>query len=80
MARQYPRFLFSNPQNTKSTGPFIVHLLPPKMICRVDSHFHPYKIITLDVFDPCDEKDLAEVEQAMLKWFLAQLRSGEAWI
>jgi hypothetical protein len=32
MARQYPRFLFSNPQNTKSKGPFVVHTLDPVMI------------------------------------------------
>ncbi len=34
MARQYPRFLFSNPQNTKSKGPFVVSLMPPILICR----------------------------------------------
>ena len=28
MGRNYPRFLYSNPTNTKSPGPFIVHLLP----------------------------------------------------
>jgi hypothetical protein len=35
MARQYPRFLFSNPKNTKSEGPFIVHTLHPRIIMRV---------------------------------------------
>jgi len=35
MARTYPRFLYSNPNNSKSPGPFIVHLLFPKFICRL---------------------------------------------
>lgn len=35
MARQYPRFLFSNPSNSKSKGPFIVHTLNPVMIIQV---------------------------------------------
>lgn len=33
--RDYPAFLFSNPQNTKTTGPFIVHNLFPKAIIKV---------------------------------------------
>ena len=37
MAREYPRFLFSNPQNTKSKGPFIVHCLEPFCIFRLTS-------------------------------------------
>lgn len=35
MARQYPRFLFSNPTNTKSKGPFVIHTLEPRLIFKV---------------------------------------------
>ncbi len=35
MSRQYPRFIFSNPQNTKSKGPFVVHLLEPRLLFKV---------------------------------------------
>ena len=35
MARQYPRFLYSNPTNTKSKGPFVLHMLKPLLICRI---------------------------------------------
>lgn len=35
MSRLHPRFLFSNPSNTKSPGPFIVQLLEPCFICRL---------------------------------------------
>jgi hypothetical protein len=38
MARKFPRFLFSNPLNTKSPGPFVVHLLEPRLVFRV---WHP---------------------------------------
>ena len=34
MARNYPRFLFSNPQHTVSTGPFIVHCIKPRMLLK----------------------------------------------
>lgn len=37
MAREFPRFLFSNPKNTKSKGPFVVHTLHPKFIVRIDT-------------------------------------------
>lgn len=35
MAREYPRFLYSNPQNTKSPGPFVIYTLEPLLIFRV---------------------------------------------
>lgn len=36
--RDYPRFLFSNPKNTKSKGPFIIHCLPPRLIIKITPH------------------------------------------
>ena len=35
MARGYPKFLFSNPENVKTPGPFIVHLLEPRLVFKV---------------------------------------------
>lgn len=35
MSRTYPRFLFSNPQDTKSKGPFLISTIPPLIICKV---------------------------------------------
>lgn len=43
MARQYPRFLYSNPKGTKSKGPFVVHLLSPRFICRVEDDVEKLK-------------------------------------
>lgn len=34
--RPFPRFLYSNPSNTKSEGPFIVHTIEPKGILVID--------------------------------------------
>jgi len=34
MLRGYPRFLFSNPTNVKSEGPFIIHTLEPQFIVK----------------------------------------------
>jgi hypothetical protein len=36
MAKEYPRFIFSNPKNTKSKGPFVIHTLDPFIICSVN--------------------------------------------
>ena len=52
MAREYPRFIFSNPKNTKSEGPFLIHTIDPYIIFKVhrknkaydlhrESHAHP---------------------------------------
>lgn len=35
MARQYPRFLFSDPQNTRSKGPFVIHTLDPRLLFKL---------------------------------------------
>jgi hypothetical protein len=35
MARQFPRFLYSNPTNTNPPGPFVIHCLEPRIIFRV---------------------------------------------
>ena len=35
MARKYPRFLYSNPHNTKNKGPFVIHTLAPMTIFKV---------------------------------------------
>lgn len=34
MGRKHPRFLYCEAVETKSEGPFIIHALPPKFICK----------------------------------------------
>ena len=34
MSRGFPRFLFSNPTNVKTEGPFIIHTLKPQFIVK----------------------------------------------
>lgn len=60
MARNYPRFLFSNPINTKTTGPFIVHTLFPRGIFRInylpeEKNKFAFSVAELDWFDECSD-------------------------
>src|ERR1700744_995911 len=52
MARKYPRFLLSNPNNTKSDGPFIIHTLEPQFIVKpqFDNKRNYYDSILIDVW------------------------------
>ena len=68
MARQYPRFLYANPLNTKSKGHFIVHTISPKVLMKVhiidDQYDHykktrPYPLI----FSECAGYALERVEE-----------------
>ncbi len=54
MAREYPRFLFSNPQNTKSKGPFIIHCLEPRLIFKFEKSIGKkgYDLILLEDWSP----------------------------
>lgn len=66
MARNYPRFLLSNPTNTKSEGPFIVHTIFPKGILKVDAFLN--KISFIDVWDECNSEERMNVERDAAKW------------
>ena len=73
MARPYPRFIYADPHNTKSSGPFIVHTLPPQLIAKVtfnDEGFH--LIDALAVFTAADERQVDEVIYQMHRWLTAQ--------
>ncbi len=85
MARKYPRFLFSDPQNTKSQGPFIVHTIDPIFIVRVAkcpnrdpgrmTHNGKYILFFLD--DVERDNKLINATDAMFKWIDAQVAAGE---
>lgn len=76
MQRLFPRFLFSNPQNTKSKGPFIVHTLEPRIILRVEAH-QQFGFICIPLEEGLDQYKLAEVTKAAQDWFSRQIASGE---
>lgn len=85
MSRQFPRFLFSNPKNTKSKGPFIVHTLEPRIIIRVAKvpnydpgpMTHNGKYILFFLEDYKITKKLRETTDAMFDWIDAQVKAGE---
>jgi hypothetical protein len=86
MPRSYPRFLFSDPKNIKSKGPFIVHTLNPRFIVRVDTipnydkgdmtHNGKYILFFLDGKPPYTD-ELEEATEALYKWLDAQIKLGE---
>lgn len=90
--RQYPRFIFSNPQDTKSKGPFIIHLLKPRMICKVYErrikeynasehinalHFGRFAIELLEAWDEVESLKYAEIMRLMNEWLWIQIESNK---
>ena len=56
MVRPYPPFMYSDPRNTKSAGPFIVHTLSPQMIAKVNFTEDGFRQLEpLSVFSPADD-------------------------
>lgn len=62
MKREYPRFLFSYPKDTKSKGPFVVHTLYPKALFRIDFLDGSYLPEIIEVWEPYfnNEKEAQE--------------------
>ena len=85
MARGYPRFLFSDPQNTKSKGPFVIHMMKPMLAFRVAkcpnrepgrmTHNGKYILFFLDEDIKYTEKVKHAID-AMFKWIEAQEKAG----
>lgn len=79
MAREYPRFLFSNPTNTKSPGPFIIHTLKPSCIFRVKKFaFNDFALESLDFL--CDGRmpdEILPIKEQAKKWLTSQIISGD---
>lgn len=89
MARPFPRFLYSDPRNTKSEGPFIVSTLEPLIICKIHTKqtaqysftvqlgTFTLEFLSLLVNTPNGYSD--EVKETMFdmaKWLRAQIESG----
>jgi len=82
MGRNYPRFLFSDPQNTKSPGPFIVHTLFPRGILTIKKDgpakgWSDYTVYFIELFDEATIMEQQKVETAAAEWVYNQLRSGD---
>ncbi len=68
MARQFPRFLFSDPTNTKSKGPFIVHTIWPKAILKLVNDNGNVRVFDLEYWDECNEEQKTELRIQALDW------------
>lgn len=91
MSRGYPRFLFSDPQNIKTPGPFVVHLLEPRLVFKVFKNedlpgvlpesyqgpWHMDKGIGLMLLDNDDSLDdrKYDVLEDALKWVITQKKA-----
>ncbi|MGY4539424.1 hypothetical protein ACVW0P_003858 [Mucilaginibacter sp. UYNi724] len=72
MARKYPKFLWSNPSNAKSSGPFIVHTQHPRFI--VQPKFDEKRnLIHTSVVEIWEEEqsfvDVWEIQKEIPTWF-----------
>jgi len=81
MAREFPTFLFDNPQNTKNKGPFIVRTIYPKALFYVTNEKHPthrgsHHCIIIEKWDKASEQEYEEAQLLANSWFDRQLKSG----
>ena len=71
MIHQYPRFLYSNQENNTIEGPFLVHLLHPNKLYRIewDTKYPDYTIHRIpDWGDDCTEYHYTENEKDAVEW------------
>jgi hypothetical protein len=72
MARKYPKFLWSDPTNIKSEGPFIIHTQRPRFIAKphLDERRDLYHTSILEVWDESTlEVDVKKIEREIPRWF-----------
>jgi hypothetical protein len=77
MAREYPRFLFSDPQNTKSLGPFIVHNLHPRAIFKVITMGREPAVYLIELFDQCSQDTERSLSVDAVRWLRAQIEERQ---
>ncbi|WP_256009465.1 hypothetical protein [Desertivirga xinjiangensis] len=74
MARKFPKFLWTNPDNSKSEGPFLIHSQEPRFIAKpkfTEQRFmHEVSIIEMwdDSCGPFDPQ-VEEIKEEIIKWF-----------
>lgn len=92
MARQFPTYIFSNPKNTKNKGPFIIHTIFPKCICKVHDttdplynsdkypitlHYGRFGIEVLECWDIASNEEFDELTRRINNWLWKQIEIGE---
>lgn len=77
MARAYPRFLFSNPKNTKSPGPFVVHTIFPRFIATISKDAKGIRFPYINWWDECTELNKVEAIDDLHIWVSFQIKHGE---
>lgn len=83
MPRSYPRFLFSNPKNVKTEGPYIVHLLQPKRLYKVHwlMQYPDFQLVEIpDWGDTCSLHEQTNTMKDATRWLDSQIKTKAiAW-
>lgn len=72
MARKYPKFLWTNPTQTKSEGPFIVHTQEPRFIAKpiFDTKRRLIHTDVVEVWSKDPDLDaVMDIEELIPAWF-----------
>lgn len=69
MAREYPRFLFSQSINTKHPGYYLIHLLEPRVVASVQRINDKWQIVPIP-----DETLTTALLLDMQMWLKSQLQ------
>jgi hypothetical protein len=78
MSREYPRFIFSHPFDTKSKERFIIHTLHPQMIAKVTyASDGGHYVDPIKAFVPADQSTLDQIAYRMYDWY-THVRMQEA--
>ena len=74
MARDYPRFLYDNVQGTKSDGEYIMHLLEPRVLLKVQ-HMPKGQLCVICIDEMEHTPKLGTILQAAEKWYRSVVKS-----
>jgi hypothetical protein len=71
--KNYPRFIFADPQDTKSKGPFIINTFHPQLIAKVSfAEDGGHYVDPLEVFAYADNETISSVVGQMHTWYTYQ--------
>lgn len=75
MARQFPKFIFQNVTEAKSTGKFIVHTMNPYILFSVDEVGTQIKLNVLAADQSADKDTIIPIMKRAMNWYIATQRT-----
>lgn len=83
MPREYPRFIFSDPKDKKTSGPYVIHCLSPRGIYKIhfgagaEDHSHTkfikgrFTVKLLEAWEVAHKEKIEDIEFAIERWLLS---------